>query len=191
MAEAPPRRKRLKHFDVAGHAHFLTFSCYGRLPLLGKDRSRGWFVNALEEARRKASFDIWGWVIMPEHAHVLLWPRETDYQISRILTAIKRPVGVRAIAHLREHAPSFLERLRVVTRTRTYHRFWQAGGGHDRNLWEAQAIHRALAYIHANPVRRGLVDVPEAWYWSSAADWAGKDDVPLRVDRTLPVLDEV
>jgi len=40
--EAPRlrRRKRVRHFDEAGHAHFLTFSCYRRMPLLCKDRSR-------------------------------------------------------------------------------------------------------------------------------------------------------
>ena len=45
-------RKLLKTFNAPGHAHELTFSCFKRLPLLAKDRTRQWFVNALDRARR-------------------------------------------------------------------------------------------------------------------------------------------
>jgi putative transposase len=185
---APKRRyrKTVKHCDIPGHAHFLTFSCYDRLPLLGKDRTCGWVIEAIEEARRKEAFDLWAWVIMPEHIHLLLWPRNVVYRTERILTALKRPVGIKAIAYLRTHAPRFLERLTVVNRNRTYHHFWQVGPGQDHNLWEPKSIHYGVAYMHANPVRRGLVDRADDWRWSSAADWAGASDVPLRVDRTLP-----
>jgi putative transposase len=181
-------RKLVKHYDIPGHAHFLTFSCYQRLPLLSKDRTRRWFVEALEEARAQQAFDLWAWVIMPEHIHLLLRPRRVKYRMARILAAIKKPVGTSAIQYLRDHAPAFLKRLTVVHRGRTYHRFWQAGGGQDKNLDEPRGIHEVVAYIHANPVRRGLVERPEDWYWSSAADWAGAEHVPLRVDRTLPPL---
>lgn len=179
-------RKTVKHYDTPGEAHFLTFSCYHRLPLFGKDRTCRWFVEALDEGRRKQSFDVWAWVIMPEHVHLLLWPRKAIYRMADILSAIKTPVGAKAIVYLQDHAPRFLERLTVVHRRRTYHHFWQVGAGHDHNLWEPRSIHRAVAYIHANPVRRGLVQRAEDWAWSSAADWAGADKTPFRVDRTLP-----
>jgi len=67
------RRKKVRHFDEPGHAHFLTFSCYGRLPLLGKDRSRGWLIEAIVAARQKHGFDLWAWVVMPKHVHLLIW----------------------------------------------------------------------------------------------------------------------
>jgi putative transposase len=47
-------------------------------------------------------------------------------------------------------------------------RFWQHGGGFDRNLWNAKAIHDAINYIEANPVRRGLASAPENYRWSSS-----------------------
>jgi putative transposase len=52
-------RKKVRRFDEAGHAHFLTFSCYRRMPLLGKDRTRLWFLEALQDARKKHCFDLW------------------------------------------------------------------------------------------------------------------------------------
>src|SRR5437899_12347364 len=113
-----PHRNTVKHYDVPGQAHFVTFSCYRRWPLLSKDRSRWWFVRALENARRRHDFDLWAWVLMLEHVHLLLWPRQPVYSMAKILASIKKPVGARAIAYLRAHAPDFLERLTVRHRNR-------------------------------------------------------------------------
>src|SRR5947209_19043796 len=69
----------------------------------------------------------------------------------------------------------------------THYRFWQRGGGYDRNVVEAATLYWLIEYIHANPVRRGLCERPEDWFWSSAADYAGVRTGPLRLDpATLP-----
>jgi putative transposase len=188
MTQPEEYRKKLKHFDVPGEAHFLTFSCYHRLALLSKDRTRRWFLEALGEARDRQSFDLWAWVLMPEHVHLLVNPRLPVYSVSRILHAIKKPVATRAIRYLELHAPHYLPRLTVVNRQRVYRRFWQAGAGYDENHTQPAAIHRLIAYIHENPVRRRLVMLAEKWAWSSAADWAGSAEVPIKVDRTVPVV---
>jgi putative transposase len=182
-------RKRIKHFDKDLDAHFLTFSCYHRLPLLSKDRTREWLVEAINKARTKHQFDLWAWVIMPEHVHLLILPKVRGYKTSKILASIKKPVGYKAIQYLKAHAPKFLERLTVRNENRVYHHFWQVGPGVDNNLYEPESIHAAIAYIHENPVRRGLVERPDQWIWSSARDWSQADvQVPLRVDRTVPTL---
>ena len=128
-------RKKVKHYDLPGDAHFLTFSCYHRLPLLSKDRTRNWFLQALDEARREYAFDLWAWVLMPEHVHLLIYPRQPVYSTAKILSAIKQPVGTKAIGFLRQRRSPFLERLTVRNRLHTYHRFWQAGPGRDHNLY--------------------------------------------------------
>src|SRR5690349_9019179 len=93
-------RKRVRHFDLPGDAHFLTFSCFHRLPLLSKDRTRIWLVEAITGARSKHGFELWAWVIMPEHVHLLLYPKQGGAEIARVLADIKRPVAQRAIAYL-------------------------------------------------------------------------------------------
>jgi REP-associated tyrosine transposase len=181
-----PHRKQVRHFDQPSDAHFLTFSCYQRLPLLSKDRTRKWLAESIERARTKHSFDLWAWVIMPEHVHLLIYPSDAEYNMSRILSAIKRPVGERAIAYLSDRKSTFLERLTVRTKGRIYHRFWQAGPGYDHNVYDPETAHRVVKYIHENPIRRRLVAHAVEWTWSSAADWIGQTNVPIRVDRTLP-----
>lgn len=181
-------RKKVKHYDLPGDAHYLTFSCYRGIRLLSKDRSRLWFIDALEKARMKHGFDLWAWVIMHEHVHLLISPRPANYKTSKILASIKKPVGYNAIQYLKENSPAFLERLTVRNQNRTYHRFWQAGPGHDRNLYDLKTVYNAIEYIHNNPVRRGLVAHPTDWLWSSARDWAGMGHPQITVDRTLPPL---
>jgi len=55
-----------------------------------------------------------------------------------------------------------------MSKGRKTFRLWQPGGGFDRNLWNAKAVHYSLKYIENNPVKAGFVENPEAWPWSSA-----------------------
>ena len=78
---------------------------------------------------------------MPEHAHILLWPTQASYEISDILSAIKQSVAKRALLFVQKEAPGFLKHMEDrQPNGRTCHRFWQRGGGYDRNFFEAKAI---------------------------------------------------
>ena len=65
-------------------------------------------------------------------------------------------------------------------------RFWQPGGGCDRNAFEIATVYAMLDDLHANPVRRGWVERPTDGEWSSARWYAGRTPVPMERDRTLP-----
>ncbi|MBI1914453.1 MAG: transposase [Planctomycetes bacterium] len=182
-----PYRKRCKRYDGPGHAHVLTFSCFQRRKFLARERSCKWFIDALREAKEKHAFDLWAYVLMPEHVHLLLWPRRFPYHISRILSSLKWPVTQKAAAYVRRFAPEFLPQMTDRQGKKPVVRFWQRGGGFDRNLWEPAVIWQEIDYIHANPVRRGLCAKPEDWPWSSAADYLGLGTSPLPLDRhSLP-----
>jgi putative transposase len=105
------RRKTRRAFSLPGHAHELTISCYHRLPLLSRDRTRCWFIEAVEAARERHHFDLVAYVIMPEQAHLLLNPRRQNYDMASILWSIKQPVAKEALAWLREHRPAWLKHL--------------------------------------------------------------------------------
>ena len=64
--------KRLHRYYGAGYTHFITTSCYRRLPLLGSSRSRDLFLRVLEQVRRRYHFLVLGYVVMPEHVHLLM-----------------------------------------------------------------------------------------------------------------------
>ena len=176
----PPHRQRYEHLN---HARFLTCSCYKRQPFLNAERSRLWFVDALDKAREKHKFDLWAWVIMPEHFHVLLYPDPSGSSVSAILSTIKQSVAKRSLLWVRERAPEFLERMADPRHDGTIvHRFWQRGGGYDRNFWSPKHIWSTIDYIHENPVTRGLCERQEDWKWSSAVDHVGCGEGLLPID---------
>ena len=178
-----PVRKLWRAWNEPGHAHFLTYSCFRRLPLLTRDRCRNWVIQALEHTRQTQDVALWAYVIMPEHVHVLLLPRRSNYAMRNILASLKFPVARAAREYLVQAGENdWLERLTVRGPRRSAFHFWQAGGGFDHNVFQDKTLGAILEYIHGNPVRRGLVTTPADWEWSSARFWEGRTDVPLTMD---------
>ena len=179
----PPHRKRRRTFNEPGHAHYLTYSCVHGLPLLLRDRSRRWVIEAIGIARDRHACDLFAYVIMPEHVHLLVRPRRAVYDMARLLYDLKRSVSWKAKAWLKEsREEAWLNRLTARRGRRKVFRFWQPGGGFDRNIVSEKGIWNVVEYIHANPVRRGLVERTADWLWSSAGFWAGDSNPLLRMD---------
>jgi REP element-mobilizing transposase RayT len=120
-------------------------------------------LRGLDEARTEFAFQLWAYVVMPEHVHVLVYPGDSPERMSVFLQALKEPVARKAIRYLKSNAPEWLARVTVREGSRLRHRFWQPGGGYDRNITSTEALRAMIDYIHANPVRRGLVARAEDW----------------------------
>ncbi len=181
-------RKTCKRYNEPGDAHALTFSCFQRKPFLTRERSRAWVIKAIVRAKEKHRFDVWAYVLMPEHVHLLIYPRADDYSISDILRSIKLSVSTRAIRFVEENKPNFLIHMEdAQPNGRIAYRFWQRGGGYDRNLRSPKYIWETIDYFHANPVRRGLCQGNVDWLWSSARSYAGMEAGLLSIDtESLP-----
>jgi len=104
-------------------------------------------------------FALWAYVFMPEHVHLLLWPEEENYSISKFLQSTKQSVSRKALDYLRKENPDGLKHLATGWKDRPY-QFWMDGGGYDRNITDRETLIRVVDYIHRNPVRRGLVGTP-------------------------------
>jgi putative transposase len=141
----------LRRYQQAGDLHFVTFSCYRRQPKLGTVGPRGAFERSLERTRRAHGFCVLGYVVMPEHVHLLLSEPETA-PLATALQALKQSVS-RTLA-LRSAEP-----------------FWEQRY-YDFNVRSHPKHIEKLRYIHRNPVRRGLVAKPEDWVWSSFRHYA-------------------
>jgi putative transposase len=185
-------RQHRRNYNELGNAHELTFSCYKGFQFLKVERTCQWLADAIEDARVELNFDLWAYVFMPEHVHLIVHAREADYDIAVIRKAIKAPVGSRAIKYLLAEAPEWIPRITRKRGKKSERLFWQSGGGFDRNVIQPGALMKMIDYIHMNPVRRGLVEKPQQWKWSSAAWYLGVGGVPIAVD-AIPAewLDEV
>jgi putative transposase len=131
--------------------HFITFSCYHRLRLLDTCAAKQTFERELERVRAWYGCYVRGYVVMPEHVHLLISEPERS-KLSVVIQMLKQITSQELRA---KHLP----------------RFWQVRY-YDFPVWsEAKRIEK-LRYIHRNPVRRGLVKAPEDWKWSSFVHYA-------------------
>jgi len=178
--------KGLKRFYGHGDLHFLTFSCYQRLPFLGTAPARDLFVQTLGKVRERYQFRLVGYVVMPNHVHLLIseGPRATPSVVLKVLKQLVsrdlRGDGFQIKIHTQEPT-----RENGVWGTHgvghsTPHRFWQPRF-YDFNVWSEAKVREKLAYMHANPVTRKLVDHPKDWPWSSWSFYATGQG-PLNLD---------
>ena len=181
------KRPHRHRYAVEGHARYLTFSCFHNLPLLKSERCCQWFLSKLTELHAENTFELWAWVLMPTHVHLLIMPHQPD-MVSAFLNRLKKSVANRALNWLRNNAPNYLDRLADSHSTdkHSYH-YWQSGGGYDHNIYSIDKLHEKIKYIHANPIRAGLISHPGDWKWSSYQAWETENDIPIPIDRdTLP-----
>lgn len=180
-------RKTVWHLHEVGHLHELTFSCYRRMPLLTNDSWREKLARCLEAAGAEWRMELVGFVVMPEHVHLLVYPTAAEPSISRYLARIKQPFSKQIKDTLVGQSSRLLAKLTVRERPgKECFRFWQEGPGFDRNLFSPEAISSSLAYIHNNPVSRGLCRRAVDWKCSSARYYL---DVPPRQQRPgLPMI---
>jgi putative transposase len=113
-----------------GDGHDLTFSCYKRLPLLYADHAKAVLLSNVDKARTKHDFDVWAYVIMPEHVHLLIHPRKPVYSIEEIRKSIRQQTAKTLQPLIRAESPKLAEQLRVLTNS---NRYWQKGKRIDRD----------------------------------------------------------
>src|SRR5579862_348860 len=138
----------LKRFQQSAHSHFVTFTCYHRRQGFHSPAVYDLFVQVLEEMRCRFALCVYGYVVMPEHVHLLL-------------SEPQRGLLAEAMHYLKL---SFAKRLgRGV--------FWQKRY-YDRNVRDEREFVEKLRYLHRNPVKAGLCELPEDWPWSSFRHYA-------------------
>jgi putative transposase len=133
----------LHRYQQCGDLHFLTFSCYRRLACLRTPETADMFESALEAVRRRYGLAVVGYVVMPEHVHLLV-NEPKRCRLDRAIQALKISISRR-----QKERP-----------------FWQARY-YDFNVYSPDKITEKLRYLHRNPVARGLASKPEGWPWSS------------------------
>lgn len=155
--------------------------------LLDDEYSKREFLHSLSRARAELGFELWAYVMMPEHVHLLIYPGDEGASVATILEAIQRPASVAILREWRTTMPELAEQLKVKrSGAKTAYRFWQPGGGYDRNRFTEEAIIASIEYIHNNPVRRQLVQASTDWPWCSAGQYLDKPSEGIQVDRYSP-----
>lgn len=124
------------------------------------------FVESLIAGAILHRATVLAWVVMPEHVHVIVYfePADTD-PVPAFLRRLKHPFARTVLNRWRTLNATILPRLHDTAGTA---RFWQPGGGYDRNVVGHEWVEK-IRYIHKNPITRGLASDSVSWRWSGAA----------------------
>jgi putative transposase len=160
-----------------GHdQHFITFSCYHRQPLLSSPLRRDLFLSVLEQVRRRYQLVVLGYVVMPEHVHLLV-SEPQQRPLATAIQALKLGFARRILAERQKRVPAidhdpFHPSAEHVWQARYY----------DFNVSTPAKRAEKLRYMHRNPVKRELVPSPELWRWSSYRDYAYQETRVVKVN---------
>jgi putative transposase len=171
--------RNLKRHYGKGDLHFVTFSCFERRPLLGTARARNLFVKVMGELRERYGFKLIGYVLMPEHVHLLVSEPKKGTP-SKVVQVLKQRVSRAMRGKRRRSSPAQLS-LKFPNELGALRRFWQKRF-YDFNVWSGKKLQEKLEYMHANPVIRGLVKHPKDWAWSSWGFYKNGESGLVKID---------
>jgi len=176
------------HFYGENHLHFLTASTYHRVRLFKSVSFCEEFIKTLDHLRTEQGFRLLGYVLMPDHFHLLIWPSDMANP-SKIVGSLKERTAKHIIKKLKKESEAAwckkmlnAIRLPASVHDEASYRVWQRRF-YDFNVWSEKKRLEKLDYMHANPVKSRLVESPEAWKWSSWRFYNLEDSSLLAMDR--------
>ena len=152
--------------------HFLTATTVEWLPAFIEPNAANIIVQALRFAREQRGMRLFAYVIMENHLHLVAQAEN----LPDLLRRFKSYTARRAIDDMKKTNHPALAQMQFAKKTHkqeSEHQFWQEGH-RPRMLGSAEEMRQAIEYVHMNPVKRGYVDLPEHWRYSSARDYLGR-----------------
>lgn len=177
--------QRYRNVYLDNHSHFCTASVVARLTLLADDKARMQVINSWSRQRARYSVLIEGFVIMPDHVHLLVRGLADGVRkfMQYSLAETSRDIRMALQLGARTGDAYAQSQLDVITA--------RANGGSTGKVWKERfrcipldredAVLQKLEYMHRNPLKAELVTALDAWPWCSYSHYAGKGCV-LRVD---------
>ncbi len=189
---------QMKCPNTTQEVHFWTINCYRQLDFFWSDSMKKIAVGSLRALQRRFGICLIGYVVMPDHVHVLLYPHRRGSG---------KPVPVSTLARLFRKSVEHHGRNRLRAVWERQGRLWTeplnawARGrlGTDA-IWDKRAtdfvvgreetLLEKLNHCHRNPVRRGLVRAPGEWAWSSFRydEWEASRVLPMDWDKQWPIM---
>ena len=164
--------KGLRRSHGGGDLHYITCSCYRRRAFLNSAHRRDLFLNIFEQVRYKYEFAVIGYVVMPEHFHLLISEPE-ESGVSTVMQVLKQRIAQQCLSKLRKDINGVEDGDLPA--------FWYLRS-YDFNVFTEKKVVEKLRYIHRNPVKRGLVESPEQWIWSSYRYYLLGEEGPVKIE---------
>jgi REP element-mobilizing transposase RayT len=187
VREAPPRktqqktpllriaemsRTRYKIYDNA-YPHFLTCTVVGWTPVFTRPETVEIVLDSWKYLQRNSGLDIFGFVILDNHLHFIAATEDLSDALKRFKSYTARKVVDLLEARNAQHLLRHLNFYKLNHKKDQEFQLWQEGS-HPQIIESDEVMWQKLEYMHENPVKRGYVDDPLHWRYSSARNYAGQ-----------------
>ena len=167
-----------------GYIYFVTAVVYKRLPLFIKPSFIIPLLDSLNFYRYKQQYQILGYVIMPDHIHLLIQPLGT-YTISDIMRdyktfTAKRLIRQAEVENRRDLLAAFSQAGEETGRSEN--KVWQDSFW-DKIIYTEKFLRQKLNYMHRNPIRAGLIDDLDAYLYSSYRNYVYDKQTVIEIDK--------
>jgi REP element-mobilizing transposase RayT len=169
-------------FDEEGGPHFLTCTVVGWIPVFTRPETRDIVLDSWRYLQGHGRLVLFGYVILENHLHFIA----SGNDLSATIGDFKSFTARRVIDFLESRKVRMLlmqlRHLKAKHKVESEYQVWQEGN-HPQKIETDEMMRQKLEYIHYNPVKRGYVDDPTHWRYSSARNYAGLPGlVPITTD---------
>lgn len=166
-------RSRYRIFENE-YPYFMTCTVVGWLPVFTRPESVQILFDSWKHLQNERQFQLFGYVILENHLHLIASAPELSavmqsfksYTARQILDLLKKDSAVTLLRQLRAQ--------KLRHKQESEYQLWQEGS-HPQQIQNDEMLWQKLDYIQMNPVKRGYVDDPLHWRYSSARNYAGQE----------------
>ena len=174
----------LRRFHIEGHIYYITTVIYNRLPIFTRPTFVIPLLDSLNFYRYKQEFKLLGYVVMPDHIHLVIWPfgNSTVSDIMRDFKEFtaKRIIRQAEVESIEDWSKAFCYAGEETGRSNN--KVWQDSFW-DENVYTERFLRQKLNYVHRNPPRAGLVERPADYPYSSYRNYEFGEEWLIEIDR--------
>jgi REP element-mobilizing transposase RayT len=131
-------------------------------------------LESVRFLQKERKFALYSYVIMENHMHLIASAPELGKAVKEFKSFTARTI----IDYLKDNnAIPVLEKLanaKLYHKKESTYQLWQEGS-HPEEIYNEKMLIQKIMYIHNNPVKRGYVDEPQHWRYSSARNYEGME----------------
>lgn len=167
-------RSRYKFLPDDPYPYFITATTVNWLPLISNPDIATILIDSLRHLIESQRITLFAYVIMENHLHLIALAKDLSAEIAKFKSYTARKAIDYYLENTDQYSLDQLSHYKLKHKVDRAYQFWQEGS-HPQRIESESMLDQKIAYIHYNPVRRGYVDLPEHWRYSSARDYAGID----------------
>jgi REP element-mobilizing transposase RayT len=172
-----------KRYRIEGSIYYITNVTYNRLKIFTKPSFIILIIDSLNYYRYQYSCKIIGYVIMPDHIHLLIWPRE-EKAVTGLMRDFKRFTSGRITRQAKvEGKAEWVDMFEFAGSEtgRAEYKVWQDSFW-EQSIYTEKLLKQKLDYIHLNPVRAGIVETATDYHYSSYRNYSLDDNQLIEID---------